>query len=201
MKSRPILFSAPMVQAILSGRKKQTRRMLKPQPECRGVGGWFWNDWRWQDHAGTVLKGLEEDCPYGQPGDQLWVREKFQPLLADGVNHWQANWKTGAGYAISYPATDGVKEYIDADDNLSDACMPSIHMPRWASRIDLRITGVHAEMLQDIDVEDALAEGITHRTMNDPCVEYRHLWEEINGPKSWSANPWVWVIEFERVKP
>lgn len=235
MKERPILFSAPMVRALLDGSKTQTRRVCKPA-EAAGLtyvtgiqdpsdfgqrplevpgSGWF------GDEEGDV----QFRCPYGKPGDRLWVRETFQPLWAEGVEREsQTDWKTGKGYAVSYPATDGVQEFMDGDDNLRDTCKPSIHMPRWASRILLEIVSVRVERLQDISDQDAIAEGIervdnnygngpaycdygmknqddTAEWFNSPIDSYQSLWESINGAGSWGANPWVWVVEFNRVAP
>jgi hypothetical protein len=146
------------------------------------------------------------------------VRETFQPLGAEGVEHEsQTDWNTGKGYAVSYPATDGVQEFMDGDDNLRTTCKPSIHMPRWASRILLEIVSVRVERLQDISEADARAEGITPHEVRQFAIfgaseeeraaiyrdaavgPYRGLWQQINGPGSWDANPWVWVVEFKRV--
>jgi hypothetical protein len=180
-RERPMLFSAPMVRALLAGTKTQTRRVATPK---------------------RSIEPMTDECPYGQPGDRLWVRERFQPLLADGVEIYDANWKTGQGYAIGYPATDGIQEYIDADDNLGSACKPSIHMPRWASRITLEVTGVRVERLNDISEVDALYEGVTRAstaTVFCGYVDaYAALWDQINGAGAWAANPWVWVMEFRR---
>lgn len=194
---RPILFNGAMVRAILEGRKTQTRRVVadKHMPLV----------------FAAALPALHESCPYGQPGDRLWVRESFQPLFADGIeNHWETNWKTGKGYAISYPATDGIQEFVDADDNISSACKPSIHMPRWASRILLEITAIRVERLQDISEADARAEGAPlelgelERLILGAKAKHRsgfvRLWQSINGEQSWHENPWVWVVEFKRVQ-
>lgn len=217
MKERPILFSGPMVRAILEGRKTMTRRVVKLRhgADVVVVNGQVWKPAR-VDYAGYV------DCPYGQPGDRLWVRETFQPLFADGVeNHSETDWKTGKGYAISYPATDGIQEFLDPDDNISNACKPSIHMPRWGSRILLEITGVRVERLHDITEADAQAEGVERVVVGSgwrrycdpdseevgvpPCGDarrsFRSLWKFINGTESWNDNPWVWVVEFKRVQP
>jgi len=208
MKERPILFSASMVRAILGGRKTQTRRVVKPKHGGKIIapgGPGIALEQRSECELNTVL------CPYGQLCDRLWVRETFQPLFADGTeNHWETDWKTGKGYAISYPATDCIQEFVDLDDNISSACKPSIHMPRWASRILLEITGVRVERLQEIGEADAEAEGCSVPEIIYPdepresysyVAAYRHLWESINGIGSWDANPWVWVIEFKRVQP
>ena len=228
MKERPILFKGEMVRAILEGRKTQTRRVVKPQPERSGDAVLMWGASRRNMRFGVqgmdVPPGVFARCPYGVPGDRLWVREKFQKLFADGVeNHWETDWKTGKGYSVSYPATDGIHEFVDPDDNIRDACKPSIHMPRWASRITLKITGVRVERLQDISEADSVAEGVEgfdlygkrfwinylldqeERAMAPSFTHaynsYRSLWESINGPGSWDQNPWVWVIEFKQVQP
>lgn len=223
MKERPILMSAPMVRAILAGTKTQTRRVVKEPQWATPNTLHLFNDapWASDPHRGD----RDVPCPYGQPGDRLWVRETFQALSADDVDVYRDNWwalcdyKTGKGYKVSYPATDGIKEFVTMDDDISQACSPSIHMPRWASRITLEITGVRVERLQDISKEDVIAEGVNriahgregyfyHATRTEPhpknwCYPddaYRDLWEQINGPGSWDANPFVWVVEFRRAK-
>lgn len=189
MKERPILFSAPMVRAILEGRKTQTRRIVK-------------NVYR--NNCVTIKKptkkrcGIEKHvldasdlCPYGQRGDRLWVRETF-----------------------AYTGIDGKVIFYRATDSGSLNWRPSIHMPRRASRITLKITDVRVERLQDISGQDCAAEGVQFRGIDDgPSIErgvgmwketkacYRQLWESINGVGSWDMNPWVWVISFEKVKP
>lgn len=133
----------------------------------------------------------------------LWVRESFQALFADGVeDRYQTDYKTGMGYRIYYMATDPRQEFVDAEDDLSDAVTPSIFMPRWASRITLEVTGVRVERLWKIDDDDARAEGVypTATGLYAPgqfIGEYAKLWDQINGKRApWASNPWVWVIEF-----
>jgi len=179
MKERPILFSTPMVQALLAGRKTQTRRICKGQRELS----------REQDFQ-------IDTCPYGQPGDRLWVRESWYQrgrwkkiIPPEGVFEGDTEWD--GDFAADYPTHGEIKEGWRK--------RPSIHMPRWASRITLEITAVRVERLQSISTDDAIAEGIDHKSMNDPRIEYRWLWESINGPGSWDKNPWVWVVEFKRV--
>lgn len=220
MKERPILFSGPMVRAILAGTKTQTRRVLKQATgpslsvDCSDNGvaelSWLWGDGPGYDVNETIK---HVPCPYGQPGDRLWVRENFQPLLADGFEPYEADWETGWGYAPRHVATDGAVEFIDMDDNISSRVKPSIHMPRWASRLTLEITGVRVERLQYISEADALAEGIVqlkdggfglpageHYHCADPRQSYFSLWQAINGPGSVEANPWVWVVEFKKLE-
>lgn len=177
MKSRPILFQGAMVRALLDGTKTQTRRAWRDQPPAGVRIGYV---------PGTTKS------PYGEPGDQLWVREAWQHIEGGPI----------------YDAAGGVMDSVDTETiyrasqpNARGRWKPSIHMPRWASRITLEITGVRVEKLNAISAADCWAEGIPHSPDVDPVHEYQALWERINGPDSWTANPWVWVIEFKRVKP
>lgn len=230
-KERPILFSGPMVRAILEGTKTQTRRVIKPQPVSEGIRSygeaWAWNVGKEPWFSGvtepqmrSASYGLFKYCPYGQPGDRLWVRESFQPLYGPEAGATKPNWKTGYGYQVSYPATEGVREYHDEDRGLTDRCKPSIHMPRWASRITLEITKVRVERLQDISESDAIAEGIRREKnlngdygwlpahegnwelSNFPRNAFCASWQSINFKRGfgWEKNPWVWVVEFKRVE-
>jgi hypothetical protein len=213
MKERPILFSAPMVRAILEGRKTQTRRIVKPQPaaSCRyamnGNGDKAL-------HLGPPLKPGETmslvpvkatsadhrlPCPYGAPGDRLWVRETFVYRSKHDRFYYRADHPVHAPYA-------------------HDGWKPSIHMPRRASRISLEVTGVRVERLHDITEDDAKAEGaapyiyghgsITEFEIScDPGIRtpsmyragFEQLWRAINGCESWDANPWVWCVSFRRI--
>lgn len=199
MQLRPILFSAPMVRAILDGRKTQTRRVVKPQPVYKdGLGlDWFNRKGEWIGFTGqAVSHGYSTDayrCPYGQPGDRLWVRETWAVRgLAWGMKPSQAA-KIASPAAWRYAADDTT--------GWQHGWKPSIHMPRAASRITLEITGVRVERLQEIKTGDCWAEGIPASPDVNPWHEYGDLWESINGPGSWNANPWVWVVEFKRVAP
>lgn len=198
MKERPILFSAPMVRALLAGAKTQTRRVAKLThaahvKEPRGHRRW---------HPGDP--DAWQACPYGVPGDRLWVREAW----AQNENQLS---ETRMDRSIVYRA-DGEARALD--NGHEKAWRPSIHMPRWASRITLEITDVRVQRLQEISDEDALAEGLRsdgslgaqcsvelpgHRTHHDSPKEcFRLLWESIHGPGSWEQNPWVWAITFKR---
>ncbi len=211
MKERPILFSAPMVRALLAGTKSQTRRVVKPQPEAEHGGEpyWFVGGYRAWPYRRTddVLRqgGNVLPCPYGQPGTRLWVREAFIHEPADYC--WEAS--------VSIPCRPATTIYRAAvDDPRGGRWTPSIHMPRNLSRITLEVTGVRVERVAAISESDAIAEGIEPvaagywrlygRDANgdmdrSPRVAYRSLWEQINRPGSWDANPWVWVLEFKRV--
>jgi hypothetical protein len=217
MKERPILFSAPMVRAIIDGRKTQTRRVVKPQPDeyaaMQGDQCMLVHDSSPDMHNSELIA-----CPYGQPGDQLWVRETFCPIYPQDPNYNGGN-PIEYDYAATYKHGDRLGDSI----GIKKKWTPSIYMPRAASRIELEITGVRVERLQDISEEDAIAEGVFKKVKDgyglgdivetidggeaiylsrgQARFEYRHLWESINGPGSWDANPWVWVIEFRRIKP
>jgi hypothetical protein len=198
MKERPILFSAAMVQAILDGRKTQTRRVVKPQPEISEHGN-LKGEWLLRPLDGLLLPKLQDiaiHCPYGQPGDRLWVRETWAPHDEHTMRQKNAS-----------------ECYYRADDETSFSTdgkwRPSIHMPRWASRITLEVTGVCVERLQAISWGDAIAEGIRDPRRAawrvDPvegCVaKYRELWDSLNASRGagWDVNPWVWVVEFRRL--
>lgn len=206
MKERPILFSATMVRALLAGTKTQTRRVWKMPRGCDWYSelggereGWF------VDHGQPWWLHVSElRCPYGQPEDRLWVRETHAPQ-ADCWGSWErwARGDGGIGPIIHYAADSADKPFIDR-------WRPSIHMPRWASRITLEITGIRVERLQDISEADAIAEGCSLECMSPAGDDsgsaiygpegYRALWESINGAGSWDANPWVWVVDFKRVE-
>jgi hypothetical protein len=194
MKERPILFSAPMVRAILDGSKTQTRRILKLKPgytiEEEGDGSL----WPWIYDAESD-RDCWLDCPYGCVGDQLWVRESFAmatPLM-------------GAGLWPVYRAT------CHEMDEMGLKWKPSIHMPRSASRILLEIVSVRVERLQDISDADARAEGVKIWADGSCAPDnpyglteagyFELLWTQINGAISWSEDPWVWVVEFKQVQP
>lgn len=200
VRSRPILFSGPMVRAILEGRKTQTRRVVKPQPfivlsaaewHARAMSGV--DPYGCRPMGSHVLEEMAATCPHGSVGDLLWVRESFREVMD----------QTG-GYAYLADCPLGNEKIYK--------WKPSIHMPRSASRLTLEITGVRVERLQRISASDCEAEGTPW--MGNPRMEaYRDneiskewrrsfsvLWQSINGPESWAANPWVWVIAFRRVQ-
>lgn len=190
MREHPILFSAPMILAILDGRKTQTRRVIKQQPHRTTTAAQHVdsNWWEWK-------RGGRFRCPYGQPGDRLWVRETWRPGM-------HPEWLCAVQYRadLQWLKPTGLDEntgYIFADwcDREPQKWSPSIHMPRWASRITLEITGVRVERLQAISDADARAEGVTAT----PAISaYRNLWNTINAQRGycWESNPWVWVLEF-----
>ncbi len=248
MKERPILFSGPMVRAILEGRKTQTRRIIggrfhsqpvyiEPNEATGSTGLWSYVEWDGRGEPGHYIEESFEPirerllftCPYGVPGDRLWVRETWNTWGT--LDHIAPN---------ALPKDTGIAYAADMEHPAQEACgkfRPSIFMPRWASRITLEVTGVRVERLQDISEADAVAEGVdvgqratlpgderrlcvacggpknTHIGVVKACPQrssvyssltwkggFHFLWESINGPGSWDANPWVWVIEFKRLE-
>ena len=182
MSEKPIPFNAPMVLAVLAGTKTQTRRIANPK---------------------RSIEPMTDECPYGQPGDRLWVREAFAGSIAYERH--------------GYPLKEwGNKIWYIADGEPRSGQWtlprPSIHMPRALSRITLEVTGVRVERLQDISEADAQAEGAPSADLASgrECIfphqgtyrwGFQLLWESINGPSSWGSNPWVWCVSFRRVQP
>lgn len=222
MTERGILFNGDMVRAILGGRKTVTRRVLKTQPTLKD-GFWQLGGAGWSARINSITPvaghSLAGRCPYGKPGDRLWVRETWAPGATQVMYRAECN--------PSYRPPDGKWK-------------PSIHMPRWASRILLEVTAVHVQRLQDITEEQAQAEGVMHdedrpeehdwrnngklcpkcagtglhngigsgggvifdidcRECDTALKRFKHLWNSTGG--DWDANPWVWVIEFKRIEP
>lgn len=192
-KFHPILFSTPMVQAILSGQKFQTRRIIKTQPDL-------------QKHThiklGVLLDGSGKQVvnyctgnssivqsvffPYGKVGDVLWVRETFVKYSVNGKN----------GKEVEY-------EYKADNSPIKLRWKPGIHMPKEACRLFLKITDIRVEQLQNISRGDAMAEGCPFPNIErqtDPKLWFQELWISINGKESWYENPCVWVISFERIE-
>lgn len=221
MKERPILFSSPMVRAILAGQKTQTRRVVKPQPDhdasvCRDVDtGLYSLDILGRCHGDLV-------CPYGETGDRMWVRETWQvDAPRDGT--WpDVEFYGCKGAPLSWiPSQYQTPQHVlfrSTWDGQAITWRPSIHMPRWASRLTLEVTDVRVQRVQEISEEDAKAEGAQPGCGNEPdscardncrcdvtCPEamsyrggFRELWDSINAKRGfgWDANPWVWAITF-----
>lgn len=228
MRERPLLLNSDMVRAVLNGSKTQTRRIMTPQPADdihrhvfpnRDVQGWLSS--LKHKHGPTTA----HICPFGAVGDRLWVRETWSDVNLEGTS------------AVAYRADGGLRGLTnDNDDGDEDdprlekysfanwypdlisgaegIWRPSIHMPRWASRITLDITGVRVERMYDISEDDARAEGVEQlrggfwRHYQPGWTQHQlsargsfvTLWKSIYGDESWQANPWVWVIEFKRVE-
>lgn len=214
-RARPILMSGPMVRAILEGRKCQTRRVMKPQPV--GVP-WFDDDrqvWRdcWVRHAwrGASYIPMEEitpelRCPYGRPGDLLSVREAAwicPPRWTDSP----ANPMGPQRQEVAYKADDLRGGTAEAAADYKLKLTPSIHMPRWASRLTLELTDVRAQRVQEISEEDAEAEGVEPALLLHEMVGgapdmyrrgFRALWQHLNAKRGygWRENPWCWCLSF-----
>lgn len=202
MKERPILFNGEMVRAILDGRKTQTRRVLNPQPVDCGIiytpkNGIQGRLMRWGKKPSLTfgsnnrdLQRVAQQCPYGKPGDRLWVRETFSIY--------------GEANQIEYRATP------ICGGNPDGGWKPCIFMPRDLSRITLEITDIRVERVQEITFQECLKEGVPEATsmpympyQKSTVNDFRELWNSINGPRGygWDVNPWVWVVEFKRVAP
>jgi len=226
MRFIPILFSTEMVQAILDGRKTQTRRVVKSNGVIHTARKIVFEDENWQGESGRKIK-----CPYGQPGDVLWVRETFYAF-----GHWIEVDEVKKSFVdetiihgLQYKYEDDQPKKIQKK-RLVGVCAwykrPSIHMPKEACRLFLKVISCSVERLQDISHEDAVAEGIEYIDIEEPFTmgyklygkhripdllgrkavtgtsieSYQTLWESINGRESWDSNPWVWVIEFEQIE-
>lgn len=203
MKEHPILFSAPMVEAILDGRKTQTRRLFMPKVDTDGALQ-LGDTEQWQPMlVGEMLKPVR--CPYGVPGDRLWVKETYysekQEQAGTGAVRWVVHLDGSPRIGAFYRATQPLAP--------TKRWKPAIHMPRCLSRIKLEVTGVRVERLQDITEEDARAEGVEARVCGQdesgPIRSYRtgfvYLWQQINGERAnWLSNPWVWVVGFKRLE-
>lgn len=206
MKERSILFTGEMVRAILAGQKTQTRRVIKVDPK------WELDMFAFENPVGTEAfnamdttgKNLVVKCPYGKPGDRLWVRENWAVLRdEDECSIQEITEMNAAGPPSLF--------YCDTADHTAGRWRPSIHMPRWASRLNLVITDVCVQRIQSIDYEDTRKEGdpwwgrqwpTFAEEKADLASWYRNLWDKINAKRGfgWDANPWVWVVEFEVVK-
>lgn len=194
MKERSIRMTAPEVRAILAGTKTQTRRVVKATSGPHSVEQVI-------STPDSMAAFIRHRCPYGQPGDRLWVREEFMHEPAD-YYCWEAS--------VSIPSRPASTVYRAdfPESQPGEGWKPSIHLPRRYSRITLEVAGVRVERLQEISEADAKAEGVSmpDGTPTPPDFwsyqqEFRHLWEQINGPGSWDANPWVWAISFRRIEP
>lgn len=240
IKERPILMSAPMVRAILAGRKTQTRRLVKSRNDLSHYNKAFvlskdeYNkDVATEFNAKVVAKkpmalffknfinGLDVECPYGNVGDRLWVRESYKRWCIDGTDTTEDGW-----WSVRYRSDNNIQKHCATWDCCAtydspseagcckepDRWKPSIHMPRWASRILLEITGLRVERLRDISRDDCIAEGIyeyqdgnyfydsEHGGYGSPYAAYKELINKINGPETWDRNPWVWVVEFKVIE-
>jgi len=207
MEDRPIIFSTPMVKAILDGRKSQTRRVIKPQPKPHSSGGWIWEKVGGviATKSGKIYKSkMLSRSPYGKPGDRLWVRETWR-IFDNRIEDCGCNDPCSCHRYSGKP--------IYRADNMEDEYKwkPSIHMPKKYARIWLEITGVRVEQLQNISRKDAHAEGFHPSPYNgleswkgqpygNANLAFEACWNDINGKKHpWESNPFVFVISFRRL--
>lgn len=221
VRERPILFSGPMVRAILDGRKTQTRRVVTPTIDVSvpfvsfngggyvGPGLDLWA--QWANQWGGDYR--ERRCPFGAPGDRLWVRETWAPMCHRADPHCWCEPGDESHHYTEYRAdTNDARPGDWPEDEEGDYVprwRPSIHMPRARSRLTLEVTGVRVERVRDISEADAIAEGAepapcTASGCSLPHVHgYAKLWDSLyeRGGPAWGANPWVWVVEFRKVTP
>lgn len=218
-KERPILFSGPMTRAILSGDKTQTRRIVKGAPINPGAyllglhaPSGVWGIHADVNHDEGVWRGK---CPFGFPGHRLWVRETWATDLHNEQDSpsrikelcEDAGYRVDPGHPagpIWYQSDGAVRRWGGIYVDVQGRWRPSIHMPRWASRITLEITNIRVERLQEISEEDAQAEGFRKAHLHGYLwttakSEFLDGWNRIHGPGSWELNPWVWVVEFKRI--
>lgn len=219
MKEKPILFNGEMVRAIMDGRKTQTRRIIKPQPDLKLVGCDSYPSYKVNDAWQSGF--IDVSCPFGRIGDELWVRET---MYSDGDGWWFP--ASGEFYfedSCTKEKEKKISDWCNHQEKMNRITVPSIHMPRWASRIQLRITDIRVERVQDINDDGVEAEGIDssesdygnlcqniidsgyHHDVDRNSADiacFKKLWDSINRKReySWESNPYVWVIEFERIK-
>jgi hypothetical protein len=207
-RERQILFSAPMIRALLDGTKTQTRRLMNPQPvhaqhhEWNGavihddeqrLWCWKWHtyDNLWDEHVrDDERRHLAVKCPYGRAGEQLWVKETWTHD-ADSLDDARAQHEDAMSMSSVY-----YRASMPDDEAETMRWRPSIFMPRWASRITLKIVEVRVQLLQEISEDDARAEGVADR------ASYALLWDRINGASRslcWAKNPWIWALTFTRL--
>lgn len=221
MRERPILFNGAMVRAILAGQKTQTRRTVKWKDVATGLNLRFTGLSAQRYPKGWVLESDSRSssewrcqptpCPFGQPGDRLWVREAHAIFPTHG-QHRADGERWGPWGGLPTTVSDDGKQIAYYREGF-DRCdpgrwRPSIHMPRWACRLVLEITAVRVERLQAISEADAVAEGLSQSEsggwLPGPCDHpewaFHQLWAQVYGEPAWEANPWVWVIEFKRVE-
>ncbi|STV03750.1 morphogenetic protein [Klebsiella pneumoniae] len=229
MTERGMIFNAEMVRALLDGRKTQTRRIMKVQPESNQLGLLLITDstkhsdigkyhWAESNATGNHVRSKLFSCPFGAVGDRIWVRETWSSDFANYYPNDRVWYAADNNRRLDIEVVDGVRGIYspESDVHVPFRWQPSIHMPRWASRILLEITNVRVERLNAISEEDATAEGVppagsllpdypgTFLTPKGDFatakVAFQRLWESIYGEESWKANSWVWVISFKRVE-
>lgn len=213
-KARPILFNTEMVQALLDGRKTMTRRVIKKLPNhWKESGVNMYGEFLFYPDNEFELENFEPTfkCPYGEIGDLLYVRETYLPRRDLTETDTDSRKRRYCYYKATTPGAAFDKNHFH---DYSNRWKPSVHMPRWASRLTLEITNVKVERLLDITEEDARLEGVKQLT-NEPTYKnyikedtpcgtakgsFKSLWQSINGKEGLESNPWVWVVEFKVIK-
>ena len=224
IKEHPILFNGAMVRAILDGTKTQTRRVIKLPADAEQVQ--YWSTPSGRSEPGFAEPGVNywttnpsgnhiDPCPYGQPGDRLWVRETFAPCrLSRGPDDEYTSVAEPRHIAPHRSKCDLGEQHIaykaDGFDAFAGSWRPNIHMPRWACRILLEVTDVRVQRVQDISEEDAMAEGVRpedvatypHYSSGAVIGAFAELWDSINAKRGypWESNPWVWAVTFKRIE-
>ena len=199
MKTIPMIFNQKMVQALVDGRKTVTRRPIRYFRDS--------SHWSLRINENRLMQSLDggKETPTGlsvpfKVGDLIWVRETFQAYVDDELEYLNADFATGKGVNVSYPATDKLVEIVDIETgNSSCRKKPSIHMPRWASRLTLRVSHVRCERIHQMTKMDAIDEGFDlSNLLGFPRLWFRDVWNSLYS--NWDENPWVWVVEFEVIK-
>ena len=222
MKERPILFSEQRVRALLVGQQTQTRRIMKPQTfglgqdHHEGVHAFDVSANHLHGYKMMSMADISYQCPYGKPGDILWVRETWRgPIVPEcDLAEYERDptpFRLPAFCQYRADSNELGQHSMNSPEGEQFGWQTAIHMPRWASRINLEITDVRAEKIQDISEDDIMAEGVqtdshflnNFFTMNmdseSPKEAYRKAWQKQYGATSWEVNPWVWVVEFHRI--
>lgn len=198
MKEKPILMTDEEVRAILDGRKTQTRRVVKPQPNLAPQITRITN----MSPGFVAVDGRRFQCPYGQPGDRLWVQETWRPYMPPCFGEGGIVYRADDGFMEAKQAHDMVFD-PETGERLSEAWWPSSQMPRWASRLTLEVTEVHVERVEEISEFDCLDEGCPHISGDEDLSQamewFSDLWDSTYAKRGlgWDVNPWVWVVTFK----
>ena len=193
-REHPIIFTSDNVKLILDGKKWETRRLLSPQPT------WTSASWAWSPRKKLTLNKVQaiSHCPFGDPGDLLWVRETWKPEELEDTHVDGIRFMADNAFVPIEPTEAAAEAWVwvngAAGGKLQGKWRPNIHMPKWACRLRLKLNGVKLERVRDITEMGAQAEGMRN------VEQYRAQWRQLHGKESWSQNPWVWVLKFSRLE-